>query len=290
MPAWLRHQLNEKIRNGVPGKELVGWLNEMPEVQAVLRRQFDGKEITEQNLSAWRQGGYADWLANYERRLWLEQLQEESEDLQRDAGPQPLMETFGTMMEMILGQAVQEMLGSRLDLTSPPDMKQLLELSREVARHRRLSQAMMKERELKLHRKKQLRVALGPDDWDLVDEWEDEDLVKMYGSDEEEEEEEGADEEADEEMEEDDDAAEEDEEVVEDEADPGESSQIAADFLKEAEPGDARDVTPAPVVEAGAEKTRIERWRERRMRALSEVESKARRDLCALPQDGDLPG
>lgn len=112
LPGWLRDQLNEKMLDGVPGKELVTWLNEMPEVQTVLRRQFEGKEITEQNLSAWRQGGYADWLAHYERRLWLEQAQEESGDLQRDAGAQPLMETFGTMMEMVLGQAVQDLMST----------------------------------------------------------------------------------------------------------------------------------------------------------------------------------
>jgi len=50
----------------------VAWLNSLPEVQAVLARDFEGKAIREQNLSEWRKGGYRDWQAKSE---WLQMVQ-----------------------------------------------------------------------------------------------------------------------------------------------------------------------------------------------------------------------
>jgi hypothetical protein len=32
------------------------------QVKEVLHEQFHGRAISEQNLSQWREGGYADWL------------------------------------------------------------------------------------------------------------------------------------------------------------------------------------------------------------------------------------
>ena len=39
----------------------MSWLNKLPEVQAILKAQFAGAPIREQNISEWRQGGYMDW-------------------------------------------------------------------------------------------------------------------------------------------------------------------------------------------------------------------------------------
>jgi hypothetical protein len=49
------------LQNGEPGKQLVQWLNGLPEVQAVLAAQFQGQPIVAQNLSRWKQGGYEEW-------------------------------------------------------------------------------------------------------------------------------------------------------------------------------------------------------------------------------------
>lgn len=62
LPLEIRQQLNDRLRNGEPGAQLVNWLNSLPEVQAAMQAEFDAKPIREQNLSQWRKGGYAQWL------------------------------------------------------------------------------------------------------------------------------------------------------------------------------------------------------------------------------------
>ncbi len=62
LPLAVRQELNTRLRNGEPGKDLVLWLNSLPAVQEVLTAQFQGKPIAGCNLSRWRAGGYADWL------------------------------------------------------------------------------------------------------------------------------------------------------------------------------------------------------------------------------------
>jgi hypothetical protein len=150
LPKVVRDELNGRLRDGVPGMELVNWLNGLSVVQEVMDEQFEGQEISEQNLSSWRQGGYLEWMAHEERRGWISRISEEAEDLQQDAGRLPLLERIGTQMELLLGRAVESMLSRELDLEDAQVMKRLLALSKEVARHRRLALAAAKVREAKL--------------------------------------------------------------------------------------------------------------------------------------------
>jgi len=61
LPREIREKLNRRLENGVPGVEVVAWLNALPKVRKVLTLFFDGNPINEQNLSDWKQGGYLDW-------------------------------------------------------------------------------------------------------------------------------------------------------------------------------------------------------------------------------------
>jgi hypothetical protein len=61
LPAPIRELLNHRLFNGHSGRVLVKWLNSLPEVQDVLRQFFDGRPISPQNLSEWKNGGYRDW-------------------------------------------------------------------------------------------------------------------------------------------------------------------------------------------------------------------------------------
>ena len=63
LPKNIRDQVNQRLDDGKRAAPLVTWLNSLPEAQAVLARDFDGKAIREQNLSEWRKGGYRDWQA-----------------------------------------------------------------------------------------------------------------------------------------------------------------------------------------------------------------------------------
>jgi len=62
LPLEIRTQLNERLRNGERARKLIAWLNALPEVQAVLAHDFAGQPISECNFTAWRQGGFHQWL------------------------------------------------------------------------------------------------------------------------------------------------------------------------------------------------------------------------------------
>jgi hypothetical protein len=72
LPKIIRDQLNQRLDDGEQGARLVTWLNSLPEVQAILTRDFEGKAVSEQNLSEWRKGGFRDWQAKTE---WLQMVQ-----------------------------------------------------------------------------------------------------------------------------------------------------------------------------------------------------------------------
>jgi hypothetical protein len=62
LPLDLREQLNQRLRQGQKARQLIQWLNGLPEVQAVLAAEFKGQPIFEVNLSRWKSGGYRSWL------------------------------------------------------------------------------------------------------------------------------------------------------------------------------------------------------------------------------------
>jgi hypothetical protein len=61
LPEHVRYQLNHRLLNGHGGPQLLAWLNGLPEVHAVLARDFAGSPIKQQNLSNWRIGAYREW-------------------------------------------------------------------------------------------------------------------------------------------------------------------------------------------------------------------------------------
>lgn len=67
LSAALREELNARIHDGQSARTILGWLNSHPECKRVLERDFEGLLVSDQNLSKWRAGGYADWEARHER-------------------------------------------------------------------------------------------------------------------------------------------------------------------------------------------------------------------------------
>lgn len=61
LPNHVRHELNRRLFDGAGGPQLLAWLNSLPEVQAVLAREFAGRPVNQQNLSNWRTGAYGEW-------------------------------------------------------------------------------------------------------------------------------------------------------------------------------------------------------------------------------------
>jgi hypothetical protein len=62
LPHIVREELNMRIDDGQTSNEILEWLNNLPEVSDIIERIYDGVPISPQNLSAWRNGGYQEWL------------------------------------------------------------------------------------------------------------------------------------------------------------------------------------------------------------------------------------
>jgi hypothetical protein len=73
--------LNRRLLDGESGRQLADWLNSLPEVVAVLERDFEGRPINEPNLTEWKQGGYRDWLVKQEALSQAGELAADAEEL-----------------------------------------------------------------------------------------------------------------------------------------------------------------------------------------------------------------
>ncbi len=89
LPWTVREKVNHRLLNGETYPTICGWLNTLPEVRRILEDQFGGQDISPQNLSNWRSGGYADWIAEREEVEAAKQLAQFSAELAEAAGDLP---------------------------------------------------------------------------------------------------------------------------------------------------------------------------------------------------------
>src|ERR1044071_2309812 len=61
VPRHLRDEFNRRLDDGEENKTLLDWLNGQPEVQAMLKQDFDGLPISKQNLNKWKKSGFRNW-------------------------------------------------------------------------------------------------------------------------------------------------------------------------------------------------------------------------------------
>jgi hypothetical protein len=85
LPEPIREELNQRLLGGALGKNMVIWLNELPEVKKVLTELFAGRIISEHNVSEWRHGGYQDWLRQMETRERVLRITEQYKDVESEA-------------------------------------------------------------------------------------------------------------------------------------------------------------------------------------------------------------
>src|ERR1700756_1076924 len=98
LPRNVRDELNRRLEDGEESSSLVAWLNSLPAVKKVLAAKFGGSPVSEQNLSAWRQGGYQDWLAHQEIVAQVEQLAAEAEELEEITENKPLTDHLAKLV------------------------------------------------------------------------------------------------------------------------------------------------------------------------------------------------
>ena len=129
LPRTVREQLNQRLGDGEQGKALVAWLNGLPEVQAMLVEQFQGRAVTEQNLSEWKQGGHQDWLRHQEALECVRTAAEQAQELAEVAGPVPLTDVLSASVALLLTKLIREVESGRE--STPEARRELLALIRE---------------------------------------------------------------------------------------------------------------------------------------------------------------
>ncbi len=77
LPFDLREEVNQRLLDGQRGPEILAWLNALPVVtETAAKAGWQVPEITDGNLSEWRQGGFAEWAEDNDRIALLERKTE----------------------------------------------------------------------------------------------------------------------------------------------------------------------------------------------------------------------
>jgi hypothetical protein len=138
LPRTVRDELNLRLDDGVSGRHIVAWLNALPEVRAMLEREFAGRPVNEQNISAWKRGGFQNWLRMEAVGGWVRSLAEEGLSLREEAGGENLEKTVTTLTVIAMGRMMHEAM-RETDLAKKSRV--VLGVAREVARLRQMEVA-----------------------------------------------------------------------------------------------------------------------------------------------------
>src|SRR5580698_9834832 len=130
-----RHELGQRIEDGEPGTDIVHWLNSQPDVQKILQERFDGRPVSEQNLSDWKRGGHAEWLRREEAREAALLLTERADDLDEAVQEARLSDRFATVFSAEMTRLALALLEEQSD--PEKKWKRLCEIHRELSRLRR---------------------------------------------------------------------------------------------------------------------------------------------------------
>ena len=88
LPHMIREQINRRLQDSDEGREILEWLNALPEVKTVMDTEFDGQPVSKMNLSNWRLGGYRDWEAQQEALAAVRQSGANAAEINQEAGGQ----------------------------------------------------------------------------------------------------------------------------------------------------------------------------------------------------------
>lgn len=86
LPRVIREVVNHRLADGQAAAEILAWLNAQARVREILDQHFDGVDVSPQNLSEWRGGGYLDWSKTQEKEASIRALADYSHRLAESAG------------------------------------------------------------------------------------------------------------------------------------------------------------------------------------------------------------
>lgn len=138
LPRPIQEELNRRIEAGIPGRDLLRWLNALPEVLSLLYERFESDPIDEQNLADWRTTGFPKWQS---RQLYLKGLEEfAAQARQLDPVLAPMASLAASMLSRQYARLLSESITSGAPIPDRKTLKPLLDLTRAVASLRRLEQ------------------------------------------------------------------------------------------------------------------------------------------------------
>lgn len=147
LPRVIREELNQRMDDGETAEKILPWLNRLPEVKSTMAAQFAGAAINKQNLSEWRLGGHQDWLRHRQACEFLGQVRERAEDLDQEAGGEPISDRLASVLASELAAMAQLMMSEAAD--AGERWKRLQELLAQLSRLRRGDHRAMKLKEQK---------------------------------------------------------------------------------------------------------------------------------------------
>jgi hypothetical protein len=139
LPRDLRAQLNTRLQDGHDGKQIVQWLNSLPDVKKVLAARFDSRPINEQNLSDWRLGGYQEWLAHEDILAQVGDLADNQHELATVAPGQSLADHLAAAISFRFA-AILAAQGQQFDEPARGQLRLLTRLCQAAVKLRRSDQ------------------------------------------------------------------------------------------------------------------------------------------------------
>lgn len=112
LPHALREEVHQRLLDGETGSQILPWLNAHPKVRVVLARSYQGVDVSDENLSSFRNGPHAEWLRRREKAESLKSLAEYASKLagaagqNMSAGAQAI--AIGRIMEVLEAGAYEE--------------------------------------------------------------------------------------------------------------------------------------------------------------------------------------
>jgi len=115
LPNAIRQELNERLRDGEPANALLEWLNGLAQVKALLERYFEGRLVTEQNVSEWKNGGYLDWVRDEDARTWLDKLKSGTSALEKSVEGPEISKLYSAKLAVEMTRLGQALLDTEPD-------------------------------------------------------------------------------------------------------------------------------------------------------------------------------
>ena len=106
LPRSIRDELNQRLERSQPASQILPWLNGLEEVQEIIKEEFDGVPISEQNLSQWRQGGFQEWLVLRELCQEAGDVTELAEAMQEETGQGVLADDVAVVLAARFGTLI----------------------------------------------------------------------------------------------------------------------------------------------------------------------------------------